>query len=72
MSSCQDYYRIITSAVVPVTCKVLGVHIPLWKGTCGCALCVPGGGDGRVGNGITAIWIEDLLFSHPFQFLLFL
>lgn len=60
------------SAVVPVTWKVLGVHIPLWKETYGCALSVPGGGDGRVGKGITAIWIEDLLSSHPCHFLLFL
>lgn len=50
---------------MPVTWKVLGVHSPLWKGTYGCALSVPGGGDGRVGNGITAIWIEDLLSSLP-------
>lgn len=59
------------SAAAPVTWKVLGVHITLWKETHGCALCVPGGGDGRAGNRITAIWSEDLLSSHPCQFLLF-
>lgn len=59
------------SAVLPVTCEVLGVHIPVWKETSGCAVC-PGGGDGRAGSGITAIWVEDLLSSHPCQLLLFL
>lgn len=36
-----------------------------------CSVC-PGGDDGRVGSGSTAIRIEDLLSSHPYQFLLFL
>lgn len=57
--------------MLPVTCEVLGVHIPVWKETSGCAVC-PGGGDGRAGSGITAIWVEDLLSSHPCQLLLFL
>lgn len=54
---------------------MLGVHTPLQHETSSaiqCALYVPGEGDGRVLNWIIAIWNEDLLSSHPFQFLLFL